>query len=103
MAYKLRFVQKFQESHRKEFLELEAQFLALEKRYPEFPKGKRYLPYATRESNNTFIWESEFPTLQKAQDVLSFLKTDPRHDELFTIQSKYFLDSYTEIYETLFE
>lgn len=100
LAYKLRFVQKFQEAYRKEFLELEARFLDLEKKYSDFPKGRRYLPYSARESNNTFIWECEFHTLEEVQNTLAFLRANQRHEELFALQSKYLLDSYVPHYPT---
>jgi hypothetical protein len=101
MAYLLRFVQKFQEHHQAEFLELEKKFIQLEKTVTEFPKGKRYLPYAGREASNTLIWECEFPTLQAAQDALDFLSRDPRHTELFQQQVQFFVESFVEIYQTL--
>lgn len=103
MAYKLRFVQKFEEPGREEFLKLERQFADLEKKYPEFPKGKRYLALMGRDSTNTFIWESEYPSLEAVQNVLEFLHNDPRHEELFAQQCRYFLDSYVEVYETFLD
>jgi hypothetical protein len=101
MSYLLRFVQKFQESNQAEFLELEKKFILLEESTGEFPKGKRYLPYAGREASNTLIWECEFPTLQAVQDAIDLLNRDPRHTELFKQQVKFFEESYVEIYQTL--
>jgi len=99
MSYKLRFVQRFKQENMKEYLELEKQFVKLEQQYPDFPKGKRYLPVSGRESSNTLVWECDFDTLQKAQDALSFLMNDNRHEDLFNIQAKYILGTYTEIYK----
>jgi hypothetical protein len=101
MAYMLRFVQKFQERNQAAFLELEKKFIQLEGSAAEFPKGKRYLPYAGREASNTLIWECEFPSLQAVQDALDLLARDPRHTDLFQQQVQYFVESYVEIYQTL--
>jgi hypothetical protein len=100
MPYLLRFVQKFQESNQTAFLELEKKFILLEESNAEFPKGKRYLPYAGREASNTLIWQCEFPTLQAVQDAIDFLNRDPRHAELFKKQVQLFVESYVEIYQT---
>lgn len=100
MAYLLRFVQKFQEQNQAAFLELEKKFIQLEETAEEFPKGKRYLPYAGREASNTLIWECEFPTLQAVQDTLDLLNRDPRHAALFQQQVLFFVESYVEIYQT---
>jgi hypothetical protein len=101
VAYLLRFVQKFRESDQTAFLELEKKFIELEKTAAEFPKGKRYLPYAGREPSNVLIWESEFPTLQAVQDALDLLERDPRHEALFQQQVQFFVESHVEIYRTL--
>ena len=100
MAYLLRFVQKFHESNQAEFLELEKKFIRLEETAVEFPKGKRYLPYAGREASNTLIWECEFPTMQAVQETLELLNRDPRHADLFQQQVQFFVESYVEIYQT---
>lgn len=99
MSYKLRFVQNFRQDKIKEYLELEKQFAGMEEKYPEFPKGRRYLPVTGREASNTLIWECEFNTLEAAQEALAFLINDSRHEDLFTIQSEYIIGTYTEIYK----
>jgi len=101
MPYLLRFVQKFQEHNQAAFLELEKKFIQLEQSAGEFPKGRRYLPYAGREASNTLIWECEFPSLQAVQDALDLLARDPRHAALFQQQVQFFVESYVEIYQTL--
>jgi len=101
MAYLLRFVQKFRPDQRDAFLELERKFIELEQATPEFPKGKRYTPYSGRESTNTLIWECEFATLADAQEALSFLEGDARHETLYRQQVPYFLEAYTEIYQSI--
>jgi hypothetical protein len=101
MAYVLRFVQHFRPVDRAVFMELEAQFVALEQRRADFPKGRRMQPYAARESTATLIWESEFPTLAKAQEALAKLEGDAEHEKLFREQVPYMTDAFTEIYEVL--
>ena len=100
MPYLLRFIQKFQQSNQAEFLELEKKFIQLEESAAEFPKGKRYLPYAGREASNTLIWECEFPSLLAVQDALDLLNRDPCHAALFQQQVQFFEESYVEIYQT---
>ena len=89
MPYLLRFVQKFQEHNQAEFLELEKKFIQLEESASEFPKGKRYLPFAGREASNTLFWECEFPSFQAVQDALDLLNRDPRHATLFQQQVQF--------------
>jgi hypothetical protein len=101
MSYLLRFVQKYRPDKREEFLALESKFIELEKSVVEFPKGKRFTPYAGREPGNTLIWECEFDTLADAHKALSFLETDKRHEDLYLQQVPYFLDAYTELYQSI--
>jgi len=103
MAYKLRFVQRFQQDKEKEFMALEKAFMRLEKMVKEFPKGKRFIPFSGREPVNTLIWECEFPSLEEAYNAVNFLGNDPRHEELFKQQVKFFTEAYTEIYKVIEE
>lgn len=101
MPYKLRLVQRFEESKRDKFIELERKFMELEKNKEGFPAGRRFLPYMGREALNTLIWECEFPTLEEVNKALSFMSENPYHEELFKQQSQYFKESYVEIYQVL--
>lgn len=101
MGYKLRFVQKFQQSGQEEFMELERMFMKLEATLDEFPKGKRYVSYIGREPTNTLIWECEFSTLEEAIGAKVFLENDNRHEALFQKQVMFFVDSYVEIYKSV--
>jgi hypothetical protein len=101
MAFKLRFVQKFQQANAKAFMALEAEFARLEREIPEFPKGKRWVPYLGRDPVNTLVWEAEFPTLQKAIEAKLFFEGDDRHEDLFAKQVVYFIESYVEIYSSV--
>jgi len=98
MSYKLRFVQVFQLSKATEFLAIEKQFAAFEEKYPEFPKGTRYLPISGRETANTLIWECDFPTLEALHQAQLFLMNDSRHEDLFREQAVYMISAHTEIY-----
>lgn len=99
MKYKLRFVQRFKQEYIREYLELEKEFERLEAETAEFPKGRRYLPVTGREPSNTLIWESDFDSLEAAQEGLNTLLKDDRHEELFKKQSRFILGTYTEIYK----
>ena len=101
MSYLLRFVQRFRADKEREFLELEKQFAKLESQFPKMPHGKRYRPYAGREPANTLIWECEFPTLEAAQEALATIQSNPEHKRLFQQQVPYFLENWTEIYQSV--
>jgi hypothetical protein len=101
MAFILRFVQRYPVADRESFMALEAEFAAMERRRSDWPKGRRYQPYAGREPTHTFIWEREFPTLAEAQEALQRIGSDPEHEELFRRQAPYITRAHTEIFETL--
>lgn len=101
MRYKLRLVQKFSEGNREDFVRLEREFAQLEKDDVRYPRGKRYTPITGRDGKNTLIWEAEFGTLEEVFAAMNFMSGDPKHEALYAVQSKYFLESYMEILETL--
>ncbi len=101
MPYKVRFLQRFPVASKSEFLNLEEKYTDLERRYPEFPKARRFLPYASGEATNTLICELEFATVQEADAAIEFFAHNPHHDEIFKLQSEYMLDCRTEIYEEI--
>lgn len=101
MAYILRFVQEYAVADRERFMEIEAQFAAMERRRNDWPRGRRSRPHAGREPTHTLIWEHEFPTLAAAQEALQRIERDPEHEELFRRQAPYIARAYTEILETL--
>lgn len=94
--YKLQFIQEFAEGYANEFLELESQFAILEKE-EGFPIGKRYVGCIGPTSENTFIWEAEFPTLEDAIAALQKIKGNDRHEDLFQKQNKFFVKSYVNV------
>lgn len=101
MAYILRFVQHYQPSKQKAFIELEAKFKELERRNPDFPQGRRYQPLTGAEPNHSLIWECEFSSLQDVQSALAKIAADDTHTELFRQQSPYITDMRTEIFQVL--
>lgn len=101
MPYVLRFVQRFRAADEKAFMALEAEFAALERRHPDFPRGRRTRPYAGRDPNHTLFWECEFPTLDAAQRGLDRITSAPEHAALLEKQIPYFLEAWTEIHEVL--
>ena len=96
---KLRFVQRFKQSGRRDFTELEREFVQLEQHEPTFPKARRFIPVTGREPSNTMIWEAEFNNMEEASRALEIIEGNAIHNKLFIKQSAYMLDAYTEIYE----
>ena len=101
MAIKMRILQTYDIVHEKEFLVLEKKFAALEKRRRDFPKGVRYKPLSSALPTNTLIWESEFATVNAAQQALKLFDRDPEHEALASQQRKYFREVRIEFLEKL--
>ena len=98
--YKLQFIQQFKEGEKNEFLRLEEQFAVLEKE-EGFPVGKRYIGYIGPVSSNTFIWESEFETLEESIAALKKIQGNDKHEDLFQVQNKLFEKSYINILQSV--
>ena len=79
-------------------MKIERQFASFENQYPEFPKGRRYVPHTGAHPVNTLIWECDFDTLEELHRAHAFLMRDTRHEELFQEQAQYIVEAYTEIY-----
>ena len=103
MSVRLRLIQRYDITREVEFLDLERQFAALEKRRPDFPKGVRLKPLAAGEPTNTLIWEGTFPTIEAARQVLDFFRGDAEHEALFAKQLPLFKEQHIEFLETLFD
>ena len=103
MSIRMRIIQRYDITKEKEFLALERQFMELERRRPDFPKGVRLKPLAATEPTNTLIWEGTFPTLDAAKRVLEFFSGDAEHEALFARQLPLFVEQRIEFYEVLFE
>lgn len=101
MAYKLRFVQRIDQSKKNEFLAVEKEFAKLELDDPNMPCGTRYLSISGKEPTNTLIWECRFDTMEELTRQFQAIYDNPIHEELLQKQIPYMQDSYTEIYEEL--
>jgi hypothetical protein len=96
----MRIVQRYRITAEKEFWELEARFAELERRRPDFPKGRRMKPISGGEPVNTLIWECEFPTMEAAHKTLAFFDGDPEHEALFKLQGPLFEEMRVEFFES---
>jgi len=101
MYYKLRFVQRIDQSKKNEFLEIEREFIKFEKANTDIPQGTRFLPVSGKEPSNTLIWECHFNTMEDLTKQLQAIYDNPEHEELLQRQIPFMQDSYTEIYEVL--
>lgn len=101
MSVTLRIVQRFQHRHQTEFLELERKFAELERRRPDFVRGRRLRPISGAESTNTLIWEGEFPDITAAEKWLAFSGGDSEHEQLYARQEPFFEWVRIEFYEIL--
>lgn len=101
MSVTLRLVQRFEMRNQKEFLELERSFAELERRRPDYVKGRRLRPIAGPEPVNTLIWEGDFPDLKAARDWLDFSGGDSEHESLYVRQAPFFEAVRIEFYEKL--
>ncbi len=103
MSIRMRIIQRYDITKEKEFLDLERQFMELERRRPDFPKGVRLKPLSGGEPTNTLIWEGTFPSLEAAKQVLEFFAGDAEHEALFARQLPLFREQRIEFSEVLFE
>ena len=101
MSVVMRIMQQFDAVHEGEFLELERKFAELERRRPDYPKGRRLQPISAAEPCNTLIWECEFPDLNTARAALDFFHGDDKHEALFEKQVVYFKQVKIEFYQKL--
>jgi len=101
MSVTMRILQEYDVRKEREFLALERQFAELERKRPDYPKGRRMKPLAAPQACNTLVWQCEFPTLEEARATLSFFEGDPAHEELFRKQVEYFKNVRVEFYENL--
>jgi hypothetical protein len=101
MSVTMRIVQEFDPSHEREFMALERQFAELERRRPDYPKGRRLQPISGALPSHTLIWECEFPDLELARAALRLFEGDADHEALAAEQSPYFRNVRVEFYEKL--
>ena len=101
MGVTLRIIQQYSVKDEKEFWSLEKQFVELEKRRPEYARGKRLQPISAGEPNNTLIWQGEFPDLMAARQFLELCGEDEEHEVLFVKQAPYINSVRVEFYENI--
>ena len=101
MGIVMRIIQQFDPGHEDDFMALERKFAELEKRRPDFPRGKRMQPVSSAEPVNTLIWQCEFPEIETAFMALNFFDGDKEHDALFKQQVVFMKNIRIEFYKTL--
>ena len=101
MTYKMRFVQTYDKGASQKFLELERNFIELEKRTPEMKCGRRFVSMIGREPTNTMVWEAEYDSMEEAVGALQTIENNAEHDDLLDEQIQYMRDTYVEIYREL--
>jgi hypothetical protein len=101
MTVTMRVLQRFRIGDEREFMRLEHLFAELERRRPDFPKGRRLKPISASEPVNTLVWESDFATLDDARKALAFLSGDAEHEALLKQQLPLFEQVRVEFYERL--
>ena len=101
MSVLMRIVQQYDIRREKQWMDLEKKFAALEKRRPDFPKGRRLQPISGPYACNTLIWECEFPSLDAARKALSFFAGDSAHEVLLEQSLPLFEQVRIEFYDVL--
>jgi hypothetical protein len=101
MGIVMRIIQQFDPGSENEFMDLEKKFDELEKKRPDFPKGKRMQPISAFEPINTLIWQGEFKDIETAYKALDFFSGDEEHEVLFRQQVIYMKQVRIEFFKTL--
>ena len=101
MGIVMRIIQQFEPSREQEFMALERKFDELEKKRPDYPKGKRMQPISAHEPVNTLIWQYEFPDIETAYNTLNFFSGDEGHEVLFRQQVAFMKEVRVEFFKTL--
>jgi hypothetical protein len=101
MGIVMRIIQQFDPDHEKEFMALEQKFDELEKKRPDYPRGKRMQPISAYEPVNSLIWQHEFPDIETAYKTLDFFSGDEGHETLFRQQVVFMKKVKIEFYKTL--
>jgi len=101
MSVKMRIMQTYDPAHEVEFLALEKEFAALERRRPDFPQGRRFKPVASSLCTHTLVWECEFKDLNAAHAALSCFSGDVEHEKLAEKQRPYFTEVRVEFLEEI--
>jgi hypothetical protein len=98
----MRMLWEFDITREKRFMELEKEFVELERRRPDYPKGgKRLQPISGLSSCNSITWEKEFDSLEEAYAMVEFFRGDEEHEKLAELQRPLFRDFRIEFYKVL--
>ncbi len=97
----MRIMQQFDPACEEQFMDLEKKFAELERKRPDYPKGRRMQPISAAEPGNTLIWQCEFPDIESAYKVLDFFSGDDAHEALLKKQMPYFKQVKIEFYKNL--
>ena len=101
MGIVMRIIQQFDPAHEDEFMALEQKFDELEKKRPDYPRGKRMQPVSSVEPVNSLIWQCEFPDIETAFMALNFFNGDEGHETLYRQQVEFMKTIRIEFYKTL--
>jgi hypothetical protein len=98
----MRMIWQFDITEESRFMELEKQFVDLERLRPDYPKGaKRLQPISAQMPCNCITWENEFNSLDEAYATLQFFRGDAEHEKLAELQRPLFKDFRIEFYKVL--
>jgi|GEM_PF-1664105 len=102
MKVYMRMIWQFDITEEARFMELEKQFVELESKRPDYPKGgKRMQPISGLLPCNTITWEKEFNSLEEAYGMVQFFRGDDEHEKLSELQRPLFKDFRIEFYKVL--
>ena len=98
----MRMLWQFDITQEARFMELEKQFVELEGRRSDYPKGgKRLQPISAGIPCNSITWEKEFDSLDEAYATVQFFKGDDEHEKLCELQRPLFQEFSIEFYKVL--
>ncbi len=101
MGIIMRIIQQFDPAREGEFMTLESKFDELERKRPDFPRGKRMQPVSAAEPVNTLIWQCEFPDIETAFMALNFFSGNEEHEKLYKQQVELMKSIKIEFYKSL--
>ena len=97
MAYRLRFIQRFDKKDSEAFLRLERKFMELEQEENALIVARRFVPITGKEPTNTLIWEADLPSMEDVISLMNSIEQDSSHDKLLEEQIVFMTDYYVEI------
>jgi len=102
MKVYMRMLWQFDITEEARFMELEKQFVELELRRPDYPKGgRRMQPISAGIPCNSITWEKQFDSLDEAYAAALFFREDDEHERLCELQRPFFRNFRIEFYKIL--